>query len=400
MILKNKGAISKKITTLYGDIEFSRTQLVPVDNDNLSRLLSLTGSKSVYPLDCYLGIDKLPFKITVKMMVAITKEAVRAASYERASDSIRQHYGVSIGDDTVRKVTDFVGGIVFQDDKNRAQKALENQSAPIDKRKIHKRKTDILYIEMDGAMVNTRIQVDGTSWRECKIAIAFLSEDLKSWTTRKGDTRRRILDKRLIGFIGNCHDFEAYVLALAERYNYRMRNQIVVISDGADWIQKLVEKAFPKAIHILDLSHLKEHIGTFGHFICKSDEEARQWIDETIALVEDSNLTALIDRLKPYEKTKCPSNVLNLYTYVFNHQKCMDYKMYRENGYFVGSGASESANKYTMQDRMKLQGMRWKTATAQTMLSLKSRIESDCWKEVEVLVDKHCKPKAKTIGDS
>ena len=390
MVLKNKGTVSKTLTTLYGQIKFSRTQLVPTDGDSLSKLISITGNKSVYPLDCYLGIDKLPFKITVKMMSAIAKEAVRAASYERASESIRQHYGIEIGDDTVRKVTDFVGNIVFADDTARAALADLHHDDTIDKRRIHKRRSDILYLEMDGAMVNTRIQVDGTSWRECKIAIAFLSEDLKSWTTAKGETRRRISDKRLIGYIGNCHDFKSYVLALAERYDYRFRNQIVVVSDGAGWIHDLVNEAFPNAVHILDLSHVKEHVGDFGHFIFKDEATAHKWIDEMIGYIENSQILEALKKLKPYKDLKCPSNVLNLYTYISNHQECMDYKNYKSKGYFVGSGASESANKYTMQDRMKLQGMRWKTSTAQTMLALKCRIESNCWNEVEALVRKQC----------
>ena len=391
MILKNKGRYPKLITTLFGEIKYYRTQLVPKDKTELSKLESLTGQKSIYPLDCFLGVDNLPFKITVKMMVAIAKEAVRATSYERASESISRHYGLEIGDDTVRKVTDFVGDIVYLNDQERARQASENQSVPIDKRKIHKRASDILYIEMDGAMVNTRIQVDGTSWRECKIAIAFLSEDLKSWTTSGGETRRQILDKKLIGYIGSCHQFRSFVLALAERYDYKFRNQIVVISDGADWIQKLVESIFPRAIHILDLSHLKGHIGSFGHHIYSNDEEkARIWIDEMISLVEESKIDEILSKLAPYEDAKCPQNVLNLYTYIKNHINCIDYKTYREKGYFVGSGASESANKYTMQNRMKLQGMRWKTSTAQRMLALKCRIESACWGEVEGLVRAHC----------
>lgn len=390
MVLKNKGTVSKTLTTLYGLIKFSRTQLVPADSGSFSKLLSLTGNKSIYPLDCYLGIDKLPFKITVKMMTAIAKEAVRAASYERASESIHQHYGVDIGDDTVRKVTDFVGSIVFKDDTARAGLAMSRHGDTVDRRKIHKRKSDILYIEMDGAMVNTRVQAGGTSWRECKIAIAFLSEDLKSWTTGTGDIRRRILDKRLIGYIGNCHGFKPYVLALAERYGYRFRNQIVVVSDGASWIHDLVGELFPNAVHILDLSHLKEHVGDFGHYIFKDENRARQWIDEMIECIEESELAEALKKLEPYKAVKCPPNVLNLYTYIYNHRECMDYKKYKSKGYFVGSGASESANKYTMQDRMKLQGMRWKTTNAQTMLALKCRIESGAWHEVESLVRTYC----------
>jgi hypothetical protein len=35
----------------------------------------------------------------------------------------------------------------------------------------------------------------------------------------------------------------------------------------------------------------------------------------------------------------------------------MDYRSFREKGYFVGSGAIESANRYLMQNRMKLPGI-------------------------------------------
>ena len=65
----------------------------------------------------------------------------------------------------------------------------------------------------------------------------------------------------------------------------------------------------------------------------------------------------------------------------------MDYKEYRKLNLYVGSGAIESANKYTMQNRMKLQGMRWNTETAQGVLSLKARLESDRWYEIESLLN-------------
>ena len=66
----------------------------------------------------------------------------------------------------------------------------------------------------------------------------------------------------------------------------------------------------------------------------------------------------------------------------------MNYKEYREKGYFVGSGASESANKYVMQNRMKLEGMRWNIETGQGMLALKTRYEGRCWDEVQSIVEK------------
>ena len=389
-MLSNKGTVRKSILTLFGWIEYSRTQLVPTDKTGQKLLMEMTGERSVYPLDAFLGIDNLPFKITVRMMAAIAKEAVRAASYERAAESIRQHYGVDISNDTVRKVTDFVGRVVFDDDSKRAEKAMQSLHEGIDRRTVAKRKTDILYLEMDGAMVNTRLVVDGSSWTECKIAIGFLSEDMKEWITKQGETRRQIRKKRLIGYIGNYQVFKKYVLALAESYDYKRRNQIVVISDGADWIHTVVMELFPSAIHILDLSHVKEHVWNFGKYIIKDDSKSRKWIENIITMIENGEVGEVLKKLKKYENYKFPKNVLNLYTYINNHKTCMLYDEYREKGYFVGSGASESANKYVMQDRMKLQGMRWLKSNAQTMLALKCRLESGNWNEVEKLVRKKC----------
>ncbi len=76
MTLSNRGRYSRKLTTLFGDIEYTRTQLAPTDKKETEEFFGLTSKKSVYPLDSYLGIDNLPFKISVKMMVALAREAV------------------------------------------------------------------------------------------------------------------------------------------------------------------------------------------------------------------------------------------------------------------------------------------------------------------------------------
>jgi hypothetical protein len=48
-------------------------------------------------------------------------------------------------------------------------------------------------------------------------------------------------------------------------------------------------------------------------------------------------------------------------------------------GYFIGSGAVESGNKVVLQKRLKGHGMRWNPDTAQTLLTLKAKYESELW---------------------
>ena len=47
-------------------------------------------AKYIYSLDSLLKVDNLPFKITIKMMAAIAKDAVRASSYESAAKVIHE----------------------------------------------------------------------------------------------------------------------------------------------------------------------------------------------------------------------------------------------------------------------------------------------------------------------
>ena len=381
-MLKNKSRVERSLLTLYGMITYRRTLLVPIDEENRQKLIQIRQEKGIYPLDSFLGADRLPFKITIQMMAAIAKESVKSTSYQRATEAVQEHYGVCLSKDSIRCVTDYVGAIVYADDKRRAEAARISHSSPFDRRRRHRRSSDILYIEMDGAMLNTRIQTTGSSWMECKIGLAFLGDDMKSWKTRQGSIRREITKKRLVGYIGNCKNFKYHILALAEQYDYRYRAKIVVISDGADWIHRLVTDLFPEATHILDLCHVKERVSAYGKWLIEDGEEANAWIKRISSKIEEGEIDAVLTELEPHKDKKCPQNVLNLYTYISNHRASMNYKEYRQNGYFVGSGASESANKYTMQNRMKLQGMRWNVETGQGMLSLKARLESGCWHEV------------------
>ena len=390
-MLKNKGRSKRELLTTNGKLEFSRTLLVPANPDSISNLAKIQKEKSVCPLDIMLGINDLPFKVTIQMMIAIAKEAVRASSYKRATQVITERYGIDINEKRVRLITDFIGETVYEHCKKEAEIAKAEFDIPIDRRKKHKNTNDILYIEMDGAMVDTRPEAEGdNSWRECKIAIVFLSADIKTWINKHGEERRMIRKKLLTGYIGSYKEFQYHLLSIAAKYHYKYRNKIIIISDGADWIHKIKEHLFPEAIHILDLAHVKEHVFKFSKWIYKDDEAlAQQWANGINAKIENSEVDAVLSILDEYKDRKPPKEIGNLYSYIKERRELMDYKIYIDRGYFIGSGASESANKYTMQSRMKLPGMRWNVSNAQWMLTLKTFYESDQWNTIEPIIKEY-----------
>lgn len=280
---------------------------------------------------------------------------------------------------------------MFSSDLAQAEYAKLHENDKIDRRKSRHRKNDVLYLETDGAMVNTRVEKEGSSWMECKIGMAFNEKDIHRWISNKGEACHSIMKREFIGFIGSANEFMYHYLAMAKRNESDYCSEVVIFSDGPIWIQNMVKQHFPNATHILDLYHAKENAFEFASYIYpKNPEKARttsaQWCD----MIEDGKAEELIKLLKPYEGEKMPPGILNLHTYLSNHHSCMHYPEYKKKGYFVGSGAQESANKYVMQDRMKLQGMRWNKRTGQGMLSHKAKYVADRWDEVIQLIYENC----------
>lgn len=387
MRLRNKARASRSIMTLLGVIRYTRTALAPADEESKIALRKIQKGSYVYPLDELLGVSNLPFKVTVPMMVAIAKEAVRAHSYAEAAECVREHHGVAASAALVREVTDFVAAAVLALDARRAEAAMAELGKRVDRRTVRRRDDDVLYIECDGAMVDIRRgEGRGNEWTECKIGLVFHLRDVRVWVNAEGEVRRAIDKKLLCGHIGHWEGFSSVLLAAALEYDARRCAHVVVISDGAKWIQTMVSRIFPGATHILDLAHVKEHTGDFGRWAVRDGRAASMWIEEAKALVDEGRVDELLLALEPWAGVKTPDNVTNLHTYVSNHRDMMRYGEWREAGYFLGSGAIESANKYVMQNRMKLSGMSWNLETARGMLSLKARLESGRWHEVEPAV--------------
>jgi len=111
----------KSIISVNGTLDFSRYMLRPTDKESKRRLYESEEIKAVVPLDCYLGIANLPFKMTIEAMLKVAYWAQNQCSYQRAEEAIEKIMGVCINDDTVRAVTNYIGGLVFKEDCRKAE---------------------------------------------------------------------------------------------------------------------------------------------------------------------------------------------------------------------------------------------------------------------------------------
>jgi hypothetical protein len=203
-------------------LNIDRIALRPATKEDSKQLALLHNKKYVYPLDEVLGIDKLPFKLTAAAMLEIAYWVQEVNSYQKAGEGLRKYTPISINDETIRTVANFIGSEVFCADVAVAEAAWNTLNTgklvfPDDKMKLD----HILYIEVDGAMVHTRKEnveekindktinpagseenVAKSTWMENKHGMVFSSENFVSHINKDGELEKKIGKREYISYIG------------------------------------------------------------------------------------------------------------------------------------------------------------------------------------------------------
>jgi len=368
---------------MNGTLTLNRYVLRPKSKTDADKLRELENYNAVVPLDDYLKLSGLPFKMTPNLMLATAFWAQNQGSYQEAEDAILRAYGIKVNDDTVRQVANYVGNAVFQADCEKANMAYDR----LNKGKLKfptRKKSGVLYIEADGAALNTRIKDnDGSTWRENKLGMVFSSDNIYTWTNRKGEKQRQLNKREYIAYIGTVSEFKKHLFSCALKNGYGQYEKTVLISDGAAWIRNMKDELFPDAQQILDFYHLCENVNTYAKCLFgQENPQCSEWANDICALLKKSKwqnvLSDLEKRRKPHGST------VDLHGYITNNIPNIDYSHYQSEGYFIGSGAIESGNKSVLQQRLKQAGMRWNVQTAQNLLTLRAKYKSGLWlNEVE-----------------
>ena len=345
----------------------------------MAKLMAAEKCKSIAPLDEYLGVANLPFKMTRLAMLEVAFWGQNQCSYQRAEEILYKKRGMKVNDDTIRLVTDYIGKLIFAEDCHKAEIAFTK----LDKSELTftNDKPGVLYIQTDGAALNTRTKDEnGSTWRENKLGEVFSSDNIYYWTDKNGKRQHKIQKKEYISYVGSVNEFKKHLLACALRGGYGQYKDTVILSDGATWIRNMAQEIFPDAQQILDYYHLCENVNDYGKYLFRQDEsQYKPWAKDICDALKSSEYNRVLTELEKTKDKKLKDCSINLYGYIANNINNIDYKGYEARGYFVGSGAIESGNKIVLQQRLKQAGMRWNVATAQPLLSLKAKCESGLW---------------------
>jgi hypothetical protein len=226
----------------------------------------------------------------------------------------------------------------------------------------------------DGSFVLSR----ENGWTEAKVGRVFRAGD----NFAVSESRSVIKESGYVAHIGAHTQFIDKMSPYLDGLKH-----LVFIADGAQWIWRWVTDFYPDAIQILDFYHAFEKISQWASLVFKDGKKLDAWREKAKGLLLNNKLNELVIQIQNIDSQADALNKKEaLLTYLSNNSHRMSYKTFLENGYLIGSGAIESAQRTVVQQRLKRSGQRWTLKGGQQVLNIRTKKLSNQWNQVIQLV--------------
>jgi hypothetical protein len=239
------------------------------------------------------------------------------------------------------------------------------------------RDCDRIYLQVDGQLCPTREprqSGEDQGYREAKAVLAFSQADVAEVSKE----RHEILHKILQAKITDSETFHEIFTTVYQQARGARAAEVIVLADGARWIWNMVEVVLPHAVQILDFSHAKQYLWDAGKLIYgEGSAFVRPWVKEQETLLLEDKVAAVMAHIECFLDI-APTLAAILHYFQQNTGR-MRYGTYRQRGYFIGSGAIESAGKQLTAARVKGAGMRWNVVDLNALLSLRCVFLEQSW---------------------
>lgn len=242
---------------------------------------------------------------------------------------------------------------------------------------LPRREQDRIYLQVDGQLCPTRAprqSAEDQGYREAKAVVAFSQHDVAEVSKE----RHEVLPKVLQAKITDSEDFRGIFAQVYQQAHGEQAAEVIVLADGARWIWLMVEDLLPHAIQILDFSHAKPYLWEAGKLIYgEGSAFVAPWVKEQETCLLEDKVEQVMAHLQYFlEIRPALASVLGY----FQHNAArMYYGTYRQRGYFIGSGAIESAGKQIAAARIKGPGMRWNVTDLNALLVLRCVFLERSW---------------------
>ena len=238
------------------------------------------------------------------------------------------------------------------------------------------------YVSVDGTGVPMiRAELEGrrgrgpdaqAQTREIKLAAIFTQ------TTRdaEGHPIRDPQSTTYLASFVSSDPFGGLVRQAALARGLDLAQRVIFLGDGAAWVWEIARTCFPQAVLILDYYHASQHVVALARAIYPEAGTAQNWALRWQSLIYDSELTLLQAEARAAADPVPTEAVQRELDYLERNRARMDYRHYREQGWFIGSGVVEAGCKRVIGQRLKQSGMFWRETGATAVASLRCALLS------------------------
>lgn len=317
------------------------------------------------PLDEELGL--LPGALSPTLQAHLSRLGARLSFAEAASE-LEQMKGVRVSEATARRRTEADGAVYAALQDSAARHGLAMAPA------AHTGPT-LQQVSVDGAMVPL---VDG-SWREVRtLAIGTVAPGPQPGTVRCDDLS-------YFSRLADAATFTTLAAGEVHRRGVETAGRVVGVVDGAEWCQSFLDAHRPDAVRILDFPHAAQRLSDVAEAVWGVRETGRVWAAGQRAELRDGTAERVLGAIRalPVAAASDPAMAERVQSEVLGYLQPrlaqMQYAAFRAQGWPIGSGAVESANKLVVETRLKGAGRRWAEAHVNPMVALRGALCSQRW---------------------
>jgi len=321
-----------------------------------------------FPLDDELAL--LPGALTPRLQESLVRLSTWLPSFATAAAELAFHTGVDLAPTTASRLTEAAGAAAVAVQEAEVATILRDYPAP-------PQGPETLVFHVDGAMVPLR----HGEWGEVKtLAVGSLAPPVE----RDGEL---VVQTHELSYFSRLTDSTTFADAATGELHRRgvtTAGRVGVVVDGAEWIQGFIDLHAPEAVRILDFPHAAEYVTAIGQAsgsdgALLSAEELTQQLHD---LKHDGPDEVLARLRKLVDEQAVPGELAKRLAYLDKRVAQMQYARFRAEGWPIGSGSGESANKLVVQARLKGAGMHWAVKNVNPMLALRNAVCNDRWVEL------------------
>ena len=167
-----------------------------------------------------------------------------------------------------------------------------------------------------------------------------------------------------------------------ERRGTENARAVVAVTDGAEWIQGFLDEHCPVAVRIIDWGHAAGYVGAAGQALFgPGTADCSAWVETQLQVLWTKTPELVVEELARLQAESGLEAVRIAHQYLERRLDQLRYADFRADGYPVGSGIVESANKVVVEERLKGRGRHWERANVDPMLTLRCTLASERWRE-------------------